>query len=47
MGQVFYTPDGMRAAYDRGRDHQLKQVMQWSRRKLISINLEWLFIETT
>jgi hypothetical protein len=29
MGQVFYTPDGMRAAYDRGRDHQLKQVMKW------------------
>ena len=29
MGQVFYTPDGMRAAYDRGRDHQLKQVMEW------------------
>ena len=29
MGQVFYTPDGMRAAYDRGRDDQLKQVMKW------------------
>ena len=29
MGQVFYTPDGMRSAYDRGRDEQLEQVMKW------------------
>jgi len=34
MGQVFYTPDGMRAAYDRGRDHQLKQVMKWIKEEL-------------
>ena len=34
MGQVFYTPDGMRAAYDRGRDHQLKQVMKWLNKNL-------------
>ena len=27
--EVLYTPDGMRAAYDRGRDDQLKQVMEW------------------
>ena len=27
--EVLYTPDGMRAAYDRGRDEQLKQVMKW------------------
>ena len=34
MGQVFYTPDGMRAAYDRGHDHQLKQVMKWIKEEL-------------
>ena len=27
--EVLYTPDGMRAAYDRGRDEQLEQVMKW------------------
>ena len=27
--EVLYTPDGMRSAYDRGRDEQLEQVMEW------------------
>ena len=29
MGDCFYTPDGMRAAYDLGRDEQLEKVMKW------------------
>ncbi len=36
MGQVFYTPDGMRAAYDRGRDKQLEQVMKWLDEKILN-----------
>ena len=36
MGQVFYTPDGMRAAYDRGCDHQLKQVIEWMKVNLMN-----------
>ena len=27
--EVLYTPDGMRAAYDRGRDAQLEQAVEW------------------
>ena len=34
MGQVFYTPDAMRAAYDKGRDDQLKQVIKLVKQKI-------------
>ena len=27
--EVLYTPDGIRAAYDLGRDEQLEKVMKW------------------
>jgi hypothetical protein len=29
IGEVFYTPDGMRAAYDKGREDQMEECLKW------------------
>ena len=41
IGQLVFTHDDMRAAFDKGRDHQLEQVIEW-----IQANL-WLYDDET